>query len=83
MTIPDYQSIMLPLLLLADDGAEHRVSDATERLAEEFELSPEERLFLLPSGRQAAFSKQGWLGSDIPNESGSPCESSARTLSNH
>jgi restriction system protein len=61
MAIPDYQSIMLPLLLLAKDGVDHRVSDATNALAEEFDLTPADRLFLLPSGRQAAFSNRvGW-----------------------
>jgi len=28
MPIPDYQSCMLPLLTLASDGKEHRLSDA-------------------------------------------------------
>jgi restriction endonuclease Mrr len=32
MTIPDYQSIMLPLLQLAGDGREHVIGDAIERL---------------------------------------------------
>jgi restriction system protein len=61
MSIPDYQSIMLPLLTLAKDGADHRISDATNALAEEFGLAPAERLVMLPSGRQATFSNRvGW-----------------------
>ncbi|MFY9970777.1 MAG: restriction endonuclease [Roseiarcus sp.] len=51
MSIPDYQTLMLPLLRLAADG-EKRVADVADRIADEFKLSPEEREALLPSGRQ-------------------------------
>jgi restriction system protein len=55
VTIPDYQTVMLPLLRLASDGQEHSVRGSIERLAEEFGLSDEERKELLPSGGQATF----------------------------
>ena len=59
--IPDFQSIMLPLLRLAKDGGEHTLREAIESLAAEFELTPAERKELLPSGRQAAFDNRvGW-----------------------
>lgn len=58
MTIPDYQSIMLPLLQLAGDGNEHRISDATEQLAKTFKLSTDELAQLLPSGKQSIFSNR-------------------------
>lgn len=51
MSIPDYQSLMLPVLRLAAKG-ETRVADIAARIADEFGLSPEEREELLPSGRQ-------------------------------
>jgi restriction system protein len=51
MTIPDYQTLMLPVLRLAAQG-ETRVPEAEERVADEFDLTPEERSQLLPSGRQ-------------------------------
>jgi restriction system protein len=51
MTIPDYQSLMLPVLRLAADG-ETRVPDAAEKLADQLGLSVAERGELLPSGRQ-------------------------------
>ncbi len=51
MPVPDYQSLMLPLLRAAADG-ETRVPDISDRLAEVFELSPDERAQMLPSGRQ-------------------------------
>lgn len=55
MAIPDYQSLMLPLLSFAGDGQEHSVREARERLAAELGLSDEERAELLPSGRQPVF----------------------------
>jgi restriction system protein len=61
VTIPDYQSVMLPLLKLAADGQEHSLREAIERLAEEFGLNEEERKELLPSGSQATFDNRvGW-----------------------
>ncbi len=32
MAIPDYQTLMLPVLKLASDGSEHRFRDAIEQL---------------------------------------------------
>lgn len=59
--IPDYQSIMLPLLRLAGDGETHRMQDAIDKLANEFGLSEEERRELLPSGKQPTFDNRvGW-----------------------
>lgn len=55
MTIPDYQSIMLPLLELLVDEKEHSLQESIEYLADKFKLSDEERKELLPSGRQYAF----------------------------
>ena len=36
MAIPDYQSLMLPVLKLASDGKEHKFSSAVEGLADAF-----------------------------------------------
>jgi restriction system protein len=59
--IPDYQSIMLPLLKLLADGDEHSFRDSIEYLARFFKLSDEERKELLPSGQQAVFDNRvGW-----------------------
>lgn len=64
MAIPDYQSLMLPVLRLAFDGKEHKFSGAVEALADEFGLSMEERNELLPSGSQAVFNNRvGWARS--------------------
>ncbi len=55
MAIPDYQTIMLPLLKLVEDGREYYLRDAIENLAHEFQLTEEEQKELLPSGQQAIF----------------------------
>ena len=61
MAIPDYQTVMLPLLQLASDGQEHSLRGAIEELADQFGLSEQERDHLLPSGRQATFDNRvGW-----------------------
>ena len=61
MAIPDYQSVMLPLLRYAADEQEHSVREAIEALADQFRLTEEERKELLPSGRQATFDNRvGW-----------------------
>lgn len=57
MPIPDFQTLMLPVLREAQKG-EVRIGDVVERLAEEFQITPEERAQLLPSGRQTAFSNR-------------------------
>ncbi len=64
MAIPDYQTLMLPVLRLASDGEEHKVSQAEEKIADEFALTSEERTELLPSGSQAVFNNRvGWARS--------------------
>lgn len=55
---------MLPVLKLASDKKEHKFSQAVEELANEFNLSSEERNELLPSGSQAVFNNRvGWARS--------------------
>jgi restriction system protein len=61
MTIPDYQTLMLPILRLAGDGQEHRFRDAVETLATQFAITDEERAELLPSGTAPLFDNRvGW-----------------------
>lgn len=55
MTIPDYQSVMLPLLKLSADKKEHSISEAFDKIAEQFKLTDVERSEMLPSGRQTRF----------------------------
>ena len=61
MTIPDYQSIMLPFLKFVADGKEHSLRDIITGLADEFKLNADERRELLPSGKQTLFDNRvGW-----------------------
>lgn len=52
MTIPDYQTLMLPLLKALVDKQERSLRDVVALLANEFGLSEDERTQLLPSGGQ-------------------------------
>lgn len=59
--IPDYQSLMLPLLKLVADKIEHKYRDLIEKLAIEFNVTEEERKELLASGNQPIFDNRvGW-----------------------
>lgn len=61
MAIPDFQTIMLPLLEFLRDGKEHTLREAIEALAVRFKLTDEERRELLPSGLQPTFDNRvGW-----------------------
>jgi len=61
MTIPDFQTIMLPLLKYASDKKEHHIREAIEYLAKYFSLTDEEKKELLPSGQQTIFdNRTGW-----------------------
>ena len=51
MGIPDYQTLMLPVLEYAADGVVHTTSAAIEAMAQRFSLTQSERDELLPSGR--------------------------------
>jgi restriction system protein len=55
MAIPDFQSLMLPLLITIADGQEHNRSEVHDILAKQFNLSDEDLHELLPSGRQEKF----------------------------
>ena len=57
MPIPDYQSLMLPVLSASSRG-EVRVGTVVDELALQLGLSPQERGELLPSGRQAIFANR-------------------------
>lgn len=70
MTIPDYATLMLPLLKITADGREHRLSEVTPQLALQSSLSSEELEERLPSGRHTTFGNRvnwaktylGWAG---------------------
>lgn len=55
--IPDYQSLMRPVLACAAAG-ETRIGDTVDKLADQLTLTPEERAQLLPSGKQTMFANR-------------------------
>lgn len=66
MAIPDFQTLMLPLLKAAADGQEHNLGEITESLATQFQLNEEERNEMLPSGLQTRFDNRvGWARTDL------------------
>ncbi|MCO6456826.1 MAG: restriction endonuclease [Pirellulaceae bacterium] len=61
MAIPDFQSLFLPLLQFLSDGQEHSLRDATEALADTFNLTEGERQELIPSGtNRQIVNRVGW-----------------------
>ena len=62
MAVPDFQSLMMPLLRLAGDGVEHAFKEAVESIAVEFRLTPEERHELLPSSSRTTlfYNRLAW-----------------------
>jgi restriction system protein len=60
MAIPDYETVMLPLLRLSANGPVS-VRDATTTLGTELGLSPEEQVRMLPKANATVFrSRVGW-----------------------
>lgn len=61
MTIPDYQTVMLPFLQFLSDEQERSFRETVDNLADHFQLSEEERKEMLPSGTQVIFKNRvGW-----------------------
>ncbi len=60
MLVPDFQTIMLPLLKDLQSG-ERTGRDTQQALAEHFSLTPEELALRIPSGTAYLFSNRiGW-----------------------
>ena len=61
VTIPDFQTLMRPVLAHLGDGQTRRSRDVKDAMAEEFDLSDDERAQMLPSGRQRTMDNRvGW-----------------------
>ncbi len=61
MGIPDFQSIMRPLLEAHQDGQEHVNRELVSKLADQFGLTEDDRRQMLPSGRARLFDNRiGW-----------------------
>jgi restriction system protein len=61
MSIPDYQSIMYPLIGLLSSGDEKSIREIYEGISNKFQLTDSEKVKLLPSGRQPIIENRvGW-----------------------
>ncbi len=56
--IPDYQSLMLPVLQFVDNNKEHRMTEVISSLAKKFNLTDKELRELIPSGQTPLFSNR-------------------------
>ena len=66
--IPDFQTIMLPLMETLSDGGEHSLRDTIDLLAKRFALSESELRNLLPSKMQPVFDNRvGWARTYLKN----------------
>jgi restriction system protein len=57
MAIPDFQTLMLPVLRSSEMG-EMKISEVVQLLADKFQLTEDERSELLPSGKQTTFANR-------------------------
>src|SRR3990172_9856716 len=61
MPVPDYESLMLPLLSALADSEEHEVATLRDGIAASLKLTDADRAELLPSGKQSVFDNRvGW-----------------------
>jgi restriction system protein len=60
MAVPNYQSLMLPLLKFAADGSIHTLAQAVDTIADQLKLSEQDRNEMLQSGQQTLFNRIGW-----------------------
>lgn len=58
MPIPDFQTLMRPVLEFHGDGVDHDSAAVVAAMADRFELSTEERAEMLPSGGQKLFNNR-------------------------
>ncbi len=60
MTIPDFQSIMLPLLKYLSDEEEHSFRETVDYICSEFKLTDEDKQQALQSGQTIISNRVGW-----------------------
>ena len=61
MSIPDFQTLMLPVLRFASKNDEHSLREAVTYLENEFSITDEEKRQTIPSGKQPIFyNRVGW-----------------------
>jgi restriction system protein len=70
MAIPDFETIMLPLLKVLSDNKEHHKSEAINILAKQFKLTEEELAMMQPSGRNPVFGNRVAWARNYLNKAG-------------
>lgn len=66
MAIPDYQTLMRPILECLADGREHTLRELVETLSDKFQLTLEERAAVIPSNQQTYISNRvSWARSHM------------------
>jgi restriction system protein len=66
--IPDFQSIMYPVLYVLRDGQPHTAQEVLEQLAKHFQLEEEHLAIRVPSGQQPLFKNRvAWAVSYLKN----------------
>lgn len=66
MAIPDFQTLMRPILEFLADGAEHSLQEIVQAMSDQFHLSHEERNRLIPSNQQTYISNRvSWARSHM------------------
>lgn len=58
MAIPDFQSVMRPVLSTVQDGVPLALNELRERVADQFQLTEDERKERLPSGNQTVINNR-------------------------
>lgn len=58
MAVPDFQSLMRPILAVHQDGRLHTATDLRDHLAAQLHVSDDERALMIPSGGQSLFSNR-------------------------
>ena len=73
MAIPDFQSVMRPVLVTVQNGVPLPLNELRERVADQFQLSEDERKERLPSGHQTVINNRvGWARTYL-NKAGLLC----------
>lgn len=60
MTIPDFQTLMRPILAYLADGQQRSTRTVTDAMSDEFSLTVDERAQLIPSGSKLMDNRVGW-----------------------
>ena len=58
MAVPDFQSLLVPILRVLADGQPHKNADIREQLARQLQLTEADLAEKLPSGTQTKFANR-------------------------